>query len=149
MFILICSCVDKTAQTEQNQLKNFLCRKKWKVVFNHQHRWYIYPIQFYYYLTSAYKTALTLTAVYSIPHAAQFQFILNISDPQTKSRRFLYVCGNKWWCEMNGKRDSLMIMRRLIFLEYPVRAQPIGCQIKAPVSMTKCCPFAAIPANIY
>lgn len=44
---------------------------------------------------------------------------------------------------MKGKRDSLMTIRRLIFLEYPVWAQPIGCQIKAPVSMTKCSPFSS------
>lgn len=41
-----------------------------------------------------------------------------------------------------------MIMLRLIFLEYPVRPQLIGCQIKAPVSMTKCSPFSTAPASI-
>lgn len=78
-------------------------------------------------------------------------FIFHIPVQQAKSKVFfcLCVCGNKWWCEMNEKRDSLMIMRRLIFLEYPVRAQPIGCQIKAPVSMTKCSPFPPAPATIY
>lgn len=77
-----------------------------------------------------------------------FPFHFSIPDQQTKSKAFLCVCGNKWWCEMNGKRDSLMIMRRLIFLEYPVRAQPIGCQIKAPVSMTKCSPFSSASATV-
>lgn len=75
-------------------------------------------------------------------------YSVSFQHNRQSQKRFLCVCGNKWWCEMNGKRDSLMIMRRLIFLEYPVGAQPIGCQIKAPVSMTKCSPFSSTPATV-
>lgn len=40
-----------------------------------------------------------------------------------------------------------MILREPIFLEYPVGVQPFGCQIKAPVSMTKCSPFRSSPSH--
>lgn len=74
-----------------------------------------------------------------------FSILLQHSRP-TDEVKGVSVCLGL--CEMNGKRDSLMIMRRLVFLEYPVRAQPIACQIKAPVSMTKCSPFRSAPATV-
>lgn len=74
-----------------------------------------------------------------------FSILLQHSRP-TDEVKGVSVCLGL--CEMNGKRDSLMIMRRLVFLEYPVRAQPIACQIKAPVSMTKCSPFRSAQATV-
>lgn len=69
------------------------------------------------------------------------------SGPTDKSERgfCVFVVGSDGvkWME---NEDSVMIMRSLIsFFEYTVRAQPIGCQIKTPVSMTKCSPLPSQP----
>lgn len=48
---------------------------------------------------------------------------------------------------MNGKRDSLMIMHSLIFLDYPVRVQHIGCQIKPPCLHDKVQPIELSPGH--